>query len=105
MDIVRIPLTNDDESYDFDIELSGSIYNLNIRYNLRMDRWIMDIRDVQGENILCGLVLNIGLNLLGEYSDSRLPSGGFYVVNHESQYDDPGETDIGVNSFLYYIEA
>lgn len=84
------------------VSLSGQIYTLELRYNGRMDRWICTIEDPQGNVILGGFALLIGLDLTGQYRYLSIPVGTFFCVDDTGGDNQPGQFDFGVqNSFVY----
>ena len=104
MELYQIPLSADG-AYDFDIELDSDLFNLGFHYNKRMERWIMDIRDLAGNSIVMGIPLLIGDDLLVEYGGSTLPKGEFYIVNYADQFENPNEDTLESDAFLFYLEV
>lgn len=102
MELYKIPLEKF-ENYDFEIELSGELFSISVRYNKRMERWIMDISDLS-DNLICGgIPLVIGSDLLADYARDNLPKGEMYILNFKSQYENPTENTIEEDAYLYYV--
>lgn len=88
----------------FKITLSGTIYTLEFMYNQRMDRWVMNINDSSGNQILQGLVLLIKRDLTGQYPTLAIPVGTFFA-NDDSGKDVPaGQNSFGVDHTLFYVD-
>jgi hypothetical protein len=105
LSLINVPLRNDLGAYDFDIELDGEIFLFALRYNYRMSLWILDIRDVDGTDILCGLPLVCGDDLLKEYVKETKPKGKLYVINLTESDVNPDRTALEADAFLYYVES
>ena len=79
--LVGIPLNDVSPWYDFQIALSGVQYTISIRYNGRMDRWVMDLSNAVDTPIIMGVPLLIGVNLLGRFAGQpNIPVGTFSVT-------------------------
>lgn len=103
VNIFIIPLKNNVFFYKFRINLSSVLYTLQFRYNGRMNRWIMDVSDAAGNQIVSGLPLLIKRNLAGQYVTLSLPPGIFIaddVTNNDAQ---PTQFSFGLQNFLYYV--
>lgn len=90
----KLPLDQTVPWYEFRITLSSVRYTLTVRYNPRMDRWIMDVGDAAGAPIALGLVLLNNRPLLSQYVTLPLPPGPMAVL--------PGVagTQPGLSAFL-----
>lgn len=103
--IIQLPLGNDVPWYNFNIILSGVLFNLDIRYNSRMSRWIMSINDPQGNPILESIPLLIGVNLIGRFTaDASLPVGTFFVTDDTGQTTQPTRYSFGTDHTLWYYD-
>lgn len=86
----------------FTITLNGTVYTINIRSNVPGEFWYMDIADVQGNSIICGIPLVTGSNLLEQYA--YLGIGGELIVQTDHDpYANPTVFNLGINSHLYYV--
>lgn len=105
MSLKILPIDGEDKNYEFKCDFDGVIYTLNVRYNSRMDRWILDIKTVDDEYILMGIPLLIGTDFIARFKDSRLPHGQLFIVNIPDQYTDAGEDELGTDALVFYNEA
>jgi hypothetical protein len=101
--IETIPLRNDIFLYNFKISLSSIVYTLTLRYNGRMDRWIMAIADTAGNQILDGIVLLVNRNLKSQYPTLNLMPGLLQMVDTTNTFSEPTQFSIGNNNYLAYI--
>lgn len=78
MTLYAIPTSTSNVHYTQSVQLSGVIYQLEMRYNTRMQRWVLNVADVIGRNIICGIVMLTGRNLVGQYKTLSLPPGTLF---------------------------
>lgn len=102
--IYVVPLRNDLPSYKFQITLSNIVYSLALRFNGRMNRWIMDINDAQGNQILSGIPLLINTNLTAQYVTLPLPVGAFICVDSTGGDNQPTLYTFGLQNLMYYVD-
>lgn len=81
--------------YSSKITLSGVVFTITLRYNDRMQRWILDIGDPSGNPILAGLPILINRNVNGQYVIAGIPSGFFFAVD---------DTNLGIQATLNSFE-
>ncbi|EDS8890260.1 hypothetical protein GQC79_005289 [Salmonella enterica] len=99
MKIHEIPLTPDNQH--FSIQLAGR--NLILKLIFRDEAgWIMDISD-EHSTIISGVPLIPGTDLLAQYPDINL-GGKFRVVSDDDSREYPSQSNLGINSHLYFIE-
>jgi len=99
---VEIPLRNDIPSYSFRVDLGITTYTLAIHYNARMDRWTMDFKTENNENIVTGIPLLLGTSLLRRFQDERLPNGDLYMINIENENVEGNRDNFGTNVKLLF---
>lgn len=102
--ILILPSTSTLLNYKITTTLENRVYNFVFKYNVRMDRWVLDIRDYQDNNIVSGLPLLLGVDLLDRFSNEYLPPGKLFTINFEDQYNEGGISDLGNSLFLVYLE-
>lgn len=99
-----VPARNDLPSYRFKINLSGAIFTLRLRYNSRMDRWILDIADPTNNDILNGLPILVERDLAGRFVISGLPLGTFFATDDTGEGSQPTRYSFGTTHTLYYAD-
>lgn len=105
MAILEIPVRSDIPSYNFQITLEGIVFTLHLRYNTRLERWVMDVNDVDDANIVTGIPLLYGLPLLDRYKDERLPLGRFVISDETGEKRNPTRDGLGDDFKLLYRES
>lgn len=102
MTFFTVPINNTLPFQKFKITLSGVIFSLELRYNNRMDRWVMNINDPSNNQILQGLILLINRNLTKQYPTLQIPVGVFFATDDTNQGTEPTEFSFGVDHSLWY---
>lgn len=102
MTLFTIPLGNALPWYKFRITLSGVIFTLSVRFNVRSQTWLMDILDPSGNQILCGMPLLIERNVTGQYTTLAIPPGVFFATDDTGQGIQATQYSFGLDHTLYY---
>jgi len=105
MATVEIPLTADVEHYEFSIELEAVLFFLEIRFNKRMNIWSMDLLDADKIPLLVGLLLLKDTDLIGRFSDERLPPGTLTFFDTLESSDPIEKEELGDRLKLLYEET
>lgn len=105
-ELVTVPVGNDFPWYSFFISLSGNQYILRFRYNVRMQRWIMDVADSTDNDVLTSLPLLIARNPTARFSalQPAVPVGTFYVTDDTNQGVEATRYSFGIDHTLYYLD-
>lgn len=102
----EIPTRTDLPAYTEQVELQGVIYTLAFRFNKRFNKWVFDLLDSEGAEILNGLVIYTGVPLLTQYYHrANLPAGDFICIDSQGTTDPAGEEELGDRFKFYYIEV
>ncbi len=98
MAVSEIPLSPDNQQ--FAIALAGQSFQMAVTW--RAAFWCLDIMDSSGADLIKGVPLITGADLLAQYHYMGL---GFslYVVCDDLANDNPTETDLGIKSHLYVV--
>jgi len=105
MAIIEIPVRSDIPAYSFQITLEGTVFTLRFRFNTRLDRWVMDVNDVDDLPIITGVPLLYGLPLLDRYKLSNLPLGQFVIIDETGEERNPPRDSFGEDFKLLYKES
>ena len=81
----------------FNVSLGNTTYKLQLIY--RVNKWFLDIFDVQNTPLICGLPLVMGDNLLIQHQ--HVISGSLLVMN-TNENEQQSFTDLGTNITLYW---
>lgn len=86
----------------FDISLGGTTYQLTLSWNVALQSWVLDIRDASGNDILLGVPLVTGVNLLAQYP--HLGFNGSLIVQTDHNPDAiPTYDNLGDTSHLFFV--
>ena len=102
--VYSIPINPQLPWQEYRITLSGIIYTLEFTYNVRSDRWILNINDAFGNQILQGIVLLINRDLTGQYRTLDIPIGTIFAADNTLQDTQPTLNSFGVDHTLYYLD-
>ncbi|WP_406947986.1 phage baseplate plug family protein [Raoultella terrigena] len=98
MAVSEIPLSPENQS--FSISLAGKSFQMAVTW--RAAFWCLDIMDSSGGDLIKGVPLITGADLLAQYDYLGL---GFslYVDCDNPANENPTETDLGIYSHLYAV--
>ena len=99
-----IPARSDLPWYNIKLSLNNIIYTARFRFNKRSQRWILDIADAAGNDILNGIVLLVSRNLTGQYVISGLPPGVLFVAS-DTGSEQPSRYSFASDKTLFYKET
>lgn len=101
----QIPVITDNRNYEFRISLDGVFFTLAFRFNFRMNRWFMDVKDGENVPLINGVPLLQGTDLIERFKAVTLPAGHFLMLNLEDETIEAGADDLGANSLLLYADT
>lgn len=104
MALLVFPARNDLPWYTFQISLSNVIFTALMRYNTRMQRWILDLSDPSGTAILVGIPVLIERNLTGQYVTLAVPDGLLFSTDDTGKQNQPTQYDFGISHSMWYDE-
>ena len=96
----EVPLTP--AAQVFQIPLAGITYTMTLHWCKPVNNWVLDIADASNNNIVTGIPLITGADLLGPYK--YLGIGGSLIVQSDySPYSIPTLANLGQQSHLYFV--
>lgn len=101
-EIRNIPVDSVLSNKQFRTELDGVSYFLDFRYNSRADVWMMNISDENNVIIKEGTPLLLGVDLLSQYQDSKLPPGPLFLMNLKDENVEADRDSLGTDVLLLY---
>ena len=102
MSLQLFPARNDLPWYSMTISLTGVLYTFQLRFNPRMNRWIMNVLDPQLNPIMMGVVILINVSLLSQYPTLPIPAGIFFSLDNTNTDSQPVLDSFGLDHTLYY---
>jgi hypothetical protein len=102
----RIDVDNTFGNQTLRIALGAAVYVVTLRYNSRMDRWLIDIADANLNPLVQGRVLQGAWPAFQRFSGvvAGLPVGFIYALDNTGAGGDPQENTLGGDCPLYYWE-
>lgn len=100
-----LPAHSDSAFYDFEVDLEGRTYTVELRWNARSAAWYLTLRDAAGAILVAGRKVVLGAGLLGRSPAPGLPPGGIVAIDTSGADLDPGRNDLGTRVALVYYEA
>jgi hypothetical protein len=86
--------------------LDGTLYAFRFMYNVRIQLWMVDIRESDDTPLVLSAPIVTGTNILGAFADSRLPPGQLFARDTLNQGVAPTRHDLrGRTQFIYRPEA
>lgn len=102
--MVVLDFTTEDPYFETPVEFDGVVYTLSIGYDFRAARWFFSLFDSNGAAILRGIRLIPGEDLLGPFTDPRLPPGRLEVVTRAVDHAPPQFEELGVTASIVYLD-
>lgn len=104
MEVFTLPMRNDLPWYEFKVDLTDVIYTLTVRYNSRMGRWLMDLKDASGTAIVAGVPLLIEVDLFSRFGRAALPAGIIVPIDDTLDQVDPVRNSFGNTHSVLYVD-
>lgn len=104
----ELPVHSNSGDYRFTTEIGGVRLTFDFVFNRRLNKWAMTITDADTEEVIvAGRAIVNGIDLIGQYSDERLPVGSIIAINTDENGhpgEDAGEYDLGDRVKVYYSQ-
>jgi len=100
MAFVEIPTDKTLTSYSFSLVINLVLYNFDINYNSRMDRYTLNVLDSENNIILAGIPILTNVTLTDNFKYLDIPKGDFIPFSADSS--NAGLEDLGDTVRLYY---
>lgn len=84
------------------VSLNSVIYNLTLTWNVPAQSWLLNIADGNGNDLLDGLPLVTGCDLLAQYAYVGI-GGSLYVMTAGEGDSVPNFTNLGTQGNLYFV--
>jgi hypothetical protein len=102
---VPVPVASNTE---IRVQLDGSTFTFRWLWNERDGHWYMSLSDVAGDEVVNGLRVVVGWDLLKDVTSENAPAGSLFFFDESTSSKtvygvDPGEDDLGDRVFCYYV--
>jgi hypothetical protein len=104
MATIVLPTRVDVDSFRYRITLDRAVWDVQIAWNTRDERWFLYLRDAQ-ENLIASCPLKLNDDLFRRYSLEGAPPGLFALVDPSGGVDECGRDELGTRCQLVYVEA
>lgn len=105
MAILEIPIIYDEKRFEIRTSLDDVEYIFYFYWVSRNERWNLDIKTSDGEDLLLGIVLNVDREILRQFTIDGLPTGKLVLFDTGLTHTECGEDDLGNRCKLIYITA
>lgn len=105
MALIELPVSPGVIDQSFSLRLDGAVYSVRLRFNTRAGFWALDLGAADGAELLAGLAVRLGVDLLAPYADDRFPPGRLFAVNYVADYAEPDRDSLGRDVAIVYEES
>jgi hypothetical protein len=105
MSSFEIPMDNTSPAFNMYADLDNNTYQFNFRWNDRVNLWLFDLLDNEGEAIFLGKPFQTEVHFLQQSVKVNTPTGMLYAKNSKTNGVDADRFAIGGDVKLYYSEA
>lgn len=102
--VLTVPMRNDLPWYQFRCSFSSVIFSIHVRYNTRMQRFLMDICDPSDNPILVGIPVLIQRSLLTQFPTLSVPQGVMFCTDDTGQGNQPTQYSFGLDHTMFYVD-
>lgn len=101
-----VPIDSTYDHFSQTVELDGTVYTFEFKYNPRDFSWYFDLSDNLGNLLVGSIPAIIGWPLLRQYKyDVSLPPGILYFLDQTDQDLPPARYELGQRVVLVYEES
>lgn len=105
MAIEILQLSPDHEYQEAEFQLDGDTFRVLVRYNARIDSWMLSLYDFEGNAVATGRRITVNNFLFPWLVSSARPGGQLMALDSQDEDADPGHDDLGTRVVLYYFDA
>ena len=102
MNTLVIPLSSQYPKHSFRVQLDGTPYIFRMRWNKRIDRWMLSISDSSDNMIVSGINCCVRTDLLAQYKHLKVPQGLLMFYNLKDKNVEPQYESIDADVILSY---
>ncbi len=109
MFILPTSAANEDDDYNFEVELDGVTFVFDMHWNDRAGAWFMSLSKTDGTKLVSGIRVTSSLIPLSWYVHTTdAPKGRLFLFESSGTGDDPGRFDLAEDQrcqLCYYEQA
>lgn len=103
--MITLPTRTDLVRYAFEIDLEGTTFAFEFYWSDRAASWFFTLSDVDGNALVSGRRVSLGIPLLARFANPGLPLGDIWAFDTSGQDAEPGINDLGGRVQLVYVES
>lgn len=100
MSAYEIPFLSQPQT--FTIDLAGTTYRLATSWNMHSQCWVLDIATPDGEQVVAGIPIVTGTDLLKQYAYLGV-KGRLFVQSAGDVTKVPGFADLGASGLVFFV--
>lgn len=102
---LELPVRSDFKAFLISLDFEGTTFEMGFDFNARLDRWVMQLRDIDGNILLAGVPILTEVDLNAQYPLEGLPPGLFVAIDETLQGRNAGTDDLGNGVKLLYLPS
>lgn len=99
----ELPLFSDSLNYSYQVDLDGTVYDLQIRYNHREDYWHLSLSLPDSTPLVTGVRMVYDTDLVSRFKQLNLPEGALVLIN-DAGLEKMGRNDVLDSKLIYLTE-
>lgn len=99
----EIPIQREEYRFEIRTSIDDVEYVLFFYWLERQERWCMDIKDANGDDLTLGIVLNVDRELIRQYTIEGMPSGMLFLMDMTDAHEECGIDELGDRCKLIYV--
>jgi hypothetical protein len=103
--ILELPIDAVEKNYAVSTVLEGETFTFAVRWNGRADSWFFDLYDVNGEIIIAGVRIVLGVILGRRSTDDRMPAGTIQAADLTNTGTEATRDTLGISVKVFYFTS
>jgi len=90
-------------AYYYTVALDGINYTISLKFNDRMNKWMITLGDSEGNDIVSNVPVVVNWPLFDRFRFDGIPPGTVYAYDTSGQNLDPERDELGDRVRLFYL--
>ncbi len=103
--IYYLPARTDLQHYDYQTDLEGAVYTLELYWDQRSECWLLSVYDAESNPIVSDRKVLLGSPLLGRGNRPSGPPGTMIAIDTTGANVEAGISDLGDRVQLVYLDS